>query len=85
MANVSSILSYIKSLLVYQQEQILSNLEEHLVLGSQITQVTEEVKEFRFAKGKICPHCQNDYILRNGKYNCKERYICKTTEKNLHI
>ncbi|KAJ50184.1 Zn-finger DNA-binding domain protein [Clostridium tetanomorphum DSM 665] len=28
-----------------------------LVLGSQVGQVTQEVKEFRFAKGKVCPRC----------------------------
>ena len=44
MATVSSILSEIKSLSVYQQEQILSHLEEHLVLGSQVGKVTKEVK-----------------------------------------
>jgi len=83
MANVLSILSEIKGLSIYQQEQILSNLEDHLVLGSQVTQVTKEVKEFRFAKGKGCPHCKNEGILRNGKYNGKQRYLCKTVERLL--
>lgn len=57
MANVISILSEIKTLSQYQQEQLLSHLEEYLVLGAQVGQVTKEVKEFRFTKGKICPHC----------------------------
>ncbi len=37
MANVSSILSEIKRVSLYQQEQILFHLDEHLVLGSQVT------------------------------------------------
>ncbi len=57
MANVATILSEIKTLSQYQQEQLLSHLEEYLVLGAQVSQVTKEVKEFRFSKGKICPHC----------------------------
>lgn len=77
MPNVSSILSEIKSLSLYQQEQILSHLEEHLVLGSQVTQVSKEVKEMRFSKGKVCPHCKGDDILRNGK----QRYICRSCRK----
>jgi len=28
---------------------------------------SEEVKEFRFAKGKVCPHCNSELISRNGK------------------
>lgn len=81
MANVSSILSEIKSLSLYQQEQILLHLEEHLILGSQVTQVTKEVKEMRFSKGKICPHCKGEDILRNGKYNGKQRYICRNCKR----
>ena len=81
MANVTSILSEIKSLSLYQQEQILSHLEEHLVLGSQVTQVTKEVKEMRLSKGKVCPHCKGKDILRNGKYNGKQRYICRSCRK----
>lgn len=56
-------------------------MEEFLVLGSQVGQVCEEVKEFRFAKGKVCPHCNSELISRNGKYSGKQRYICKDCRK----
>lgn len=82
MANVISILSKIKTLSQYQQEQLLSHLEEYLVLGAQVGQVTKEVKEFRFSKGKICPHCGGEKVLRNGKYNGKQRYICRECNKS---
>jgi len=81
MASVSSILSDIKSLSVLQQEELLSYLEEYLVLGSQVGEVTKEVKEFRFSKGKVCPFCNSEMVSRNGKYNDKQRYICKTCRK----
>ena len=35
----------------------------------------------RFAKGKVCPHCSSELISRNGKYNGKQRYICKDCRK----
>jgi hypothetical protein len=58
-----------------------SFLEEVLVLGSQVSQITQEVKGFRFAKGKVRPHCGAETVLRNGKYNDKQRYICKSCRK----
>lgn len=81
MASVNSLISDIQKLSVSQQEQLLSYLEELLVLGTQVGQVTQEVKEFRFAKGKICPHCSAETVSRNGKYKGKQRYICKSCNK----
>lgn len=81
MANVKSLISDIQKLTLSQQEQLLSYLEEMLVLGSQVGQVAQEVKEFRFAKGKVCPHCSAEAISRNGKYKGKQRYICKSCNK----
>ena len=69
--NVMDIFSQIKTLSSNEQELLLSHLEEHLVIGSQISQVTKEVKEMRFSKGRVCPHCANDDVVRNGKYNGK--------------
>lgn len=31
----------------------------------------------RFSKGKVCLYCNCEDILRNGKYNNKQRYLCK--------
>ena len=81
MENVSYILSEIQKLSLYKQKQILSKLEENIMLGSQITEITNEVKEMRFSKGKVCPHCNREDISRNGKYNDKQRYICKDCGK----
>ena len=43
MPNVKSILNDIEKLPLHQKEQILSTLEEILVLGSQTSQVEQEV------------------------------------------
>lgn len=81
MPSVKSILEDIEKSPLYQKEQILSPLEEILILGSQISQVEQGVKEFRFSKGKVCPFCGSETISRNGKYNDKQRYICKSCKK----
>jgi len=85
MPSIKSILTDIQTLPLGQIEELLSYLEEFLVLGSQVGEVCEEVKEFRFAKGKVCPHCNSELISRNGKYNGKQRYICKIVERLLLI
>jgi len=81
MPSVNTIISDIQTLTLSQQEELLSYLEEFLVLGSQVDQISEEVKKFRFSKGKICPFCSCEIISRNGKYNDKQRYICKSCKK----
>ena len=81
MPSIKSILTDIQTLPLNQVEELLSYLEEFIVLGSQVGQVCEEVKEFRFSKGKVCPHCKGNHVTRNGKYNGKQRYICKSCNK----
>jgi transposase-like protein len=81
MANYQSLISDVDKLSVFQKEQLYSYLEEVLLLGSQVGQVTQEVKEFRFAKGKVCPYCNAETVSRNGKYKDKQRYICKSCNK----
>lgn len=81
MPNINSIINDIKALNISEQEQLLSFLEEFLVFNSYTSKITEEVKEFRFSMRKVCPHCKSDKVSRNGKYNNKQRYICKSCRK----
>ena len=71
----------IQTLPLNQVEELLSYLEEFLVSNSQVEQIYEDVKEFRFSKGKVCPHCSSKLISKNGKYNGKQRYICKDCKR----
>jgi transposase-like protein len=73
MASVPSLISDIQKLSFPEQERLFSYLEEILVVGLQVNQVAQEVKEFRFAKGKVCPHCNAETVSRNGKYKDKQR------------
>ena len=57
MSNVTSVLAQAKALSEQEQQELLTQLEEYLILGSQVAQVTKEVKEMRFSKGRVCCHC----------------------------
>ncbi len=82
MPTVQNILNEINKLSTSEQENILSSLEEVLLFGSHVGTISQEVMEFRFSKGKVCPHCGAESISRNGKYNDKQRYLCKTCRKS---
>lgn len=81
MPTVESVKKDVEALGTAGKEEILQYLEEVFVLGSFATEVTNEVKENRFSRGKVCPHCGHDEVSRNGKYHGKQRYICKSCRK----
>jgi transposase-like protein len=84
MPNVESIIKEIQTLGTTGQEQILNYLEEVIVLGSFAAEVTDEVKENRFSRGKVCPHCEHDKVSRNSKFDGKQRYICKSCRRTFN-
>ncbi len=77
MNNVTSVLAQAKALSKQEQQELLTQLEEYLVLGSQVAQVTKEVKEMRFSKGRVCCYCEGTNVVRNGKRNGVQRYLCR--------
>ena len=82
MSNVTSVLTQAKALSEQEQQELLTQLEEHLVLGSQVAQVTKEVKEMRFSKGRVCCHCNGTDVVRNGKNKGVQRYLCRSCKKS---
>ncbi len=64
-----------------QIEALLEYIEEILVLDTTSSQITNDVREARFSKGKVCPHCESHQICRNGKYKDKQRYLCRECGK----
>lgn len=82
MNNVALLLSQAKTLSEQEQQELLTQLEEYLVLGSQVTQVTKEVKEMRFSKGRVCCHCGGTDVVRNGKNKGVQRYLCRECGKS---
>lgn len=85
MSNINSLLKEIFALGSVSENIILNVLEERKTLKGYISDVTDEVRESRFSKGKCCPHCEGNAICKNGKYNGKQRYLCKMCRKHLQI
>lgn len=82
MSNLTSVLAQAKALSEQEQQELLTQLEEYLVLGSQVTQVTKEVKEMRFSKGRVCCYCNGTDVVRNGKRNGVQRYLCRNCQRS---
>lgn len=62
MPTIESIKRDIHSLGYAQKEEILSYLEEVITLGSGSKEITDNIKESRFSKGKVCPHCSQEEV-----------------------
>lgn len=80
-SSMLTILTEIKKLTDTEINDLYIFLEETKVNKTTVSSISEEVKEQRFAKGKKCPHCQADKVVRNGKYKGKQRYVCKNCNK----
>ena len=72
---------YIDSLDINTQRSISSYLEEILVLNTNANDITTKVKENRFFKGKVCPHCKSTGVSRDGTHEGKQRYVCKSCKR----
>lgn len=82
MNNVTSVLAQEKTLSEQEQQELLTQLEEYLVLGSQVAQVTKEAKEMIFSKGRVYCHCNGTVVVTNGKRNSVQRYLCRNCKKS---
>ena len=40
-----------------------------------------ELRESKFKGGLVCPHCGSHHVIRFGKYNNRQRYMCKDCNK----
>ncbi len=81
MSGASSVIKFLSTLTKSEQERVYNYLEKELILGSMTNEIQDEIKENRFSLGRVCPYCKKDKVLRNGKYNKKQRYICKDCHK----
>jgi len=81
MQDLNSVKKYLGNLDSINQRSIFSFLEEIMVLNSNAFEITTEVKENRFSKGKVCPHCKSTGVSRDGKHQGKQRYVCKSCRR----
>ena len=78
MPTVSSILTDYATLSDTEQKAVKSALSSVLKAGSDIdTFISEE----RFKNGLVCPFCGKAHVVRNGRHDGKQRYLCKECGK----
>lgn len=56
-----------------EQEELLTQLENFVVLCFQVQQINKDFKKIRFAKSRICCHCAGTNVGSNGKNKCFQR------------
>lgn len=75
MATLTELKDLLNSLSVEEKQELVSLLSKTESDGSD--RLTA-IQEARFSKGLFCPKCGSaSNIVRNGKYNGKQRYLCK--------
>ena len=78
MSSVESILSEISKLDINVKALFIVSLKN--VWRGYVSDITNEVKENMFSKGKYYPHYESDSVCRNSKYNGKQYYLNKNEE-----
>jgi len=75
----ADILDEINELSRYEKTAIFNALKDNLYPSSQaIGQVVEELRETKFSSGLVCPHCNDNFVVKNGKFNGRQRYLCRS-------
>lgn len=82
MPNISKMEAYLKTLPAADLQGLFDFIGEVLTFGSIKSSLGVEIKESRFKKGEVCPHCGSNAIKKNGKVSGKQRYFCKSCRKS---
>lgn len=65
-----------------KDEQLkIYNALKRLLFPNEEKRFIQDLRESKFSKGLICPHCNSENVIKHGKYNGKQRYKCKECEK----
>lgn len=69
----------INNLTIYEKEQLIEALQASLKTSPRAEdKLINEVKEARFNRGFVCPHCGSTEVVRHGTYKGnKQRYLCR--------
>lgn len=82
--SVRSIKADIANLNNSQLEQLFNYIGKMLSASSFRANLGKDFRESRFSKGEVCPHCQSTYVVKNGKLNGKQRYLCRDCKKSFN-
>lgn len=81
-SSLSIILAELPKLRPYEVTYVVKAVESKVMTTTTVAGISKEIKEKRFNKGIICPHCNSNHTVRNGKVKGKQRYLCKGCSKS---
>jgi len=79
--NLHKLISYLNTLDDSHKEIIYQELKESIFPTKYHDAIIEEVRDAKFDDGLTCPHCENTYVIRWGKYKGRQKYKCKSCGK----
>ncbi|HHV60536.1 MAG TPA: IS1595 family transposase [Clostridiaceae bacterium] len=84
MANVTAIKTNIRTLSDAELQDLFDFIGELVALNSISVNLPKDCRESRFSRGVVCPHCNSDIVIKNGKLCGKQRYKCKSCGKTFN-
>ncbi|MEA3422626.1 MAG: transposase [Bacillota bacterium] len=81
MSTFDLVLNEIYTLSHHEKEILYSTLEDLLTSDFDASEIKNEIKEHRFSKGRVSPHCGNHEVCRYGTSHGKQRYHCNSCNR----
>lgn len=79
---VNELLSQINKLSPSQRARLKLALNKEVSAHSS---VQEYLTEQKYSNGRVCPHCGQTHVVKNGTKNGLQRYMCKDCKKSFVI
>ena len=78
----SIILVLLKQVASIDLPEILVEVEKG-IFKSDLSKLQNEIQETRYSSGQYkCPFCGDDHIVKNGKVQGNQRYLCQNCRKS---
>ena len=82
MPSLSMIKSDITALSNIQIADLFEYIGQLITINSMEGDLQKDCKEKHFSNGQACPVCGSLNVIKNGKVNGKQRYLCKDCQKS---
>ncbi len=82
MPSLSVIKSDVATLSSIQITELFEYIGQLITINSMEKDLQKDCKEKHFSDGQVCPTCGSLHVIKNGKVNGKQRYLCKDCKKS---
>ncbi len=82
MPSLSAIKTDISTLSGIQITELFEYIGQLITINSMEKDLQKDCKEKHFSDGQVCHSCGFLHVIKNGKINGKQRYLCKDCDKS---